>query len=210
MKIRKRFQICFAILFAFLFFPAKDIFALSSDAEVSLTVSQDFEVGKDDKGGNYTGNYEFRALDKNIPMPEQEDEEVYSFSLEGRQAEQVLHLSYKYEGTYHYQLLQTTKAQESYRYDKSCYFITVYIKSNESGQMLPQVIVQKDDGKKYGELKFHNSYQSSTQGGDFGYPAEQGNVKTGDDTNIFFYIISGAVALAVVILTLHIRKKSRL
>ena len=31
-------------------------------------------------------------------------------------------------------------------------------KNGENGKLVPQVIAEKNDGKKYGELMFYNSY----------------------------------------------------
>ena len=42
--------------------------------------------------------------------------------------------------------------------DRSSYIIAVYIKNGENGKLVPQVIAEKNDGKKYGELMFYNSY----------------------------------------------------
>ncbi|MTQ69437.1 hypothetical protein GMD08_10065 [[Ruminococcus] torques] len=43
-------------------------------------------------------------------------------------------------------------------YDRSSYIIAVYIKNGENGKLVPQVIAEKNDGKKCGELMFYNSY----------------------------------------------------
>ena len=48
--------------------------------------------------------------------------------------------------------------KENYTYDRSSYIIAVYIKNGENGKLVPQVIAEKNDGKKYGELMFYNSY----------------------------------------------------
>lgn len=48
--------------------------------------------------------------------------------------------------------------KENYTYDRSSYIIAVYIKNGENGKLVPQVIAEKNDGKKCGELMFYNSY----------------------------------------------------
>ena len=37
--------------------------------------------------------------------------------------------------------------------DRSSYIIADYIKNGEKGELVPQVIAEKNDGKKYGELQ---------------------------------------------------------
>lgn len=53
---------------------------------------------------------------------------------------------------------QNYEAKENYTYDRSSYIIAVYIKNGENGKLVPQVIAEKNDGKKCGELMFYNSY----------------------------------------------------
>lgn len=38
-----------------------------------------------------------------------------------------------------------------------------YVKNREDGQLIPQVIAKQEDGKKYGDLQFQNSYQGESQ-----------------------------------------------
>lgn len=52
----------------------------------------------------------------------------------------------------------TSESKENYTYDRSSYIIAVYIKNGENGKLVPQVIAEKNDGKKCGELMFYNSY----------------------------------------------------
>ena len=69
--MRKNKQILvFALLFSFLCFPVKQAFASAGMTEVRLTVKQSFVVENPVKEMDFTGNYEFRALDQEAPMPE--------------------------------------------------------------------------------------------------------------------------------------------
>lgn len=62
--------------------------------------------------------------------------------------------SYQTGHTWHFRYAP----KENYTYDRSSYIIAVYIKNGENGKLVPQVIAEKNDGKKYGELMFYNSY----------------------------------------------------
>lgn len=211
--MRKNRQIILlaALLFSFLCFPVNRVFAKSNIVEVPLTVKQKFEVKNPEKETDLTGSYEFRASDTDAPMPEKSKEDVYSFSMEGEQATHTITLQYSDTGVYHYQLVQTTKEKKNYQYDRSCYDIMVYVKSGEDGQLIPQVIAKKGDGKKCGDLQFQNFCQGESQNlSQSVNPNTPGTlskpVKTGDTSNIVVYFAIALGALAVIAALIY-RKK---
>lgn len=217
MKTRKIFPVLSVLLFCFFLFPSVCASASPTAANVSLTVKQNFETKNAGKETDLTGTYELYALDKNSPMPEQSEKDAYTFSLEGKQAETSLSFSYPTAGTYRYRLQQITADKEFYSYDKSLYDITVSIKKGQAGQLLAQVIVKNADGKKCGEICFNNSYRGKTtetfQETTPGTPGGQGSygqsapVKTGDGTDIWFYLIAGAGAFSVIAILLSCKKR---
>ncbi len=254
--MRKNKQILvFALLFSFLCFPVKQAFAAAGMTEVPLTVKQSFVVENPvkemDFTGNYefraldqeapmpentkngiysfslngeqvettfslqylkemdfTGNYEFRALDQEAPMPENTKNGIYSFSLNGEQVETTFSLQYLHAGVYHYQLDQTTAEKKGYQYDKSCYDITVYVKNGENGELIPQVVAEKGDGKKCGDLEFLNSYQGKKPGASAPSDPSKPNklVKTGDTTHIMAYVGIAAGSLFLILALVYFRK----
>lgn len=216
MRKSRRIVLLAALLFSFLCFPMDKVFAAANMAEVPLTVEQKFEVKNSKKEINLIGHYEFRALDENAPMPEKSEEEIYSFSMEGEQAEHRITLQYSHAGVYHYQLLQITEEKEHYQYDRSCYDIMVCVKNGEDGHLIPQVIAEKGDGKKYGDLQFQNSCLGEPQKPSRpvkpmnpGTPSKP--VKTGDTTNVavYFTLTMSALLLSVALLyrKKHYQKK---
>lgn len=158
MKKNRQILVLAALLFSFLCFPADKVLAASNVVEVPLTVKQNFEENSNEKGIDLTGTYEFRALDIGIPMPGDSDNDRHVFVLDGNNAEKMISLQFQHGGVYRYHLVQTSKDKENYTYDRSSYIIAVYIKNGENGKLVPQVIAEKNDGKKYGELMFYNSY----------------------------------------------------
>lgn len=209
--MRKKNRNCFCfmtLLFCFLCFSTDYVLAASNKAEVSLTIQQKFEVKNHEKDADLTGNYEIRALDQETPMPEDEKENLYSFSLNGVQAQTTISLKYVRAGVYCYQLSQSTKEKEGYQYDRSCYDITVYVKNGEGGQLIPQVIVEKEDGKKYGELEFKNAYQGKNPNST--KPVKPNHtdkpVKTGDLTDVVRYVFSAVGAMLLVTLLIGINR----
>lgn len=131
----------------------KNILMLTPDEREML-----LETLQESKGIDLTGTYEFRALDIGIPMPGDSDNDRHVFVLDGNNAEKMISLQFQHGGVYRYHLVQTSKDKENYTYDRSSYIIAVYIKNGENGKLVPQVIAEKNDGKKYGELMFYNSY----------------------------------------------------
>ena len=204
MKKNRHIFILVALLFSLLCFPADKVFAISCAVEVPLTVKQSFEHNSNEKGNNLTGTYEFSALDVGIPMPEDSNNERYDIILDGAEAEKMISLRFQHSGVYHYQLVQTSKDKENYSYDRSIYVITVYIKNGERGEIIPQVIAEKSDGKKYGELEFYNScVKESVNPSKPSKPSKP--VQTGDTTNAAIYVITAFSALLMGVTSKRIR-----
>lgn len=211
MRKSKRILILTALLFSFLCFPVNQVFASQNMAEVSLKVKQKFVVKNPVKEMDFTGNYEFCALDQEAPMPENAKDRRYAFSLNGEQAETKLSLQYAHAGVYRYQLKQTTEDKDKYQYDTSCYEITVYVKNGKNGKLTSQVIAEKGDGKKSGELEFQNSYQgNSSKPSNPPKPNTPSKpVKTGDTTQMMLYVTLAAGALLLIGALIWIRKHNQ-
>lgn len=211
MKKSKRIFALAALLFSFLSFPVSQVFAVSEMAEVPLTVKQSFVVKNPAKEMNFTGTYEFRTTDEEAPMPEGTKNGIYSFLLSGEQAETTIDLQYLHAGVYHYQLEQITAEKKGYQYDKSCYEITVYVKNSENGELVSEVVAEKGDGKKCGDLEFQNSYQGnppeSSEPSNSSKPNDPGKlVKTGDTTPVMAYVLLAAGALLLIAVLAYFRK----
>lgn len=213
--MRKNKQILvFVLLFSFLCFPVKQIFAAAYETEVPLTVKQSFEVKNPAEEMDFTGNYEFRALDQEAPMPENTKNGIYFFSLNGEQIETTFSLQYLHAGVYHYQLVQTTAEKERYQYDKNCYEITVYVKNGENGELVSEVVAEKGDGKKCGDLEFQNSYQGNPpESSEQSNPSKPDDpskpVKTGDTTPVLAYVGIAAGSLLLIATLAYFRKRNQ-
>ena len=205
MKKSKKAAVLLAMIFGFLCFPIGSIAAVAPVTEVPLSIKQSFETKNPAQVMDFTGEYEFRALDGEAPMPNDRKESKYVFSLDGVQAETTLHLRYAHAGVYHYQLVQLTKDKTYYQYDRSCYDITVYVENGKNEELIPQVIVQKEDGKKYGELVFQNIYKGKE------IEALQPNhsIGTGDKTDMGMYIFLAISMLLLLMVILFCKKKNR-
>lgn len=208
MRKNKYIFVVITLLFSCLCFPMDKVSAESSMAEVPLTVKQSFELKNAEKEVELTGKYELRALDVDAPMPNNTKDNLYSFLLEGEQAEATVSLQYLHGGVYHYQLLQTTKDKEPYQYDRSCYNIIVYVKNGEKGQLIPQVVAEKEDGNKYVELQFNNSYNGKTPESSKTLESK-GVVNTGDQTNLIAYVLVATSSLLLIILLAYPKRQNQ-
>ena len=211
MKKNRQILVLAALLFGFLCFPADKVLAASNVVEVPLTVKQNFEENSNEKGIDLTGTYEFRALDIGIPMPGDSDNDRHVFVLDGNNAEKMISLQFQHGGVYRYHLVQTSKDKENYTYDRSSYIIAVYIKNGENGKLVPQVIAEKNDGKKYGELMFYNSYNKKVDNPSKpskpSKPAEQ--VQTGDSTDIKLHVMIASVALMLIVMLGYFKRNNQ-
>lgn len=220
MRKNKRIFVLVALLFSFQFFSANQVLAKENAAEVPLTVKQSFEVKNPEKKIDLTGHYELRALEGEVPMPENTKENVYSFSLTGEKTEMIISLRYLHAGVYRYQLSQMIKEKEGYQYDKSCYEVTVYVENDANGTLIPQVIAEKEDGKKYGELEFQNSYlgkesemlkpeKPNKQENPEKQDRPKEAVKTGDTANVAGYMTAMLLAGSIAMLMMNRKWKRR-
>lgn len=208
MKKNRQILVLAALLFSFLCFPADKVLAASDVVEVPLTVKQNFEQNINEKGIDLTGTYEFRALDIGIPMPEDSNNGRHAFILDGNNVEKMISLQFQHGGVYRYQLVQTSKDKENYSYDRSSYIITVYIKNGENGKLIPQVIAEKNDGKKYAELIFYNSYNKKIHN-----PLKPSkptdSPQTGDSTDIKLYVMLASVALMLLVVLSYFERNNQ-
>lgn len=215
MKQMKRSISCvffFVLLWGGLLVPGKYV-AAGTVTEIALTVKQNFENKSNRQDGDFTGTYELHASEDHAPMPGSRDGKSYLFSLKGEEAEIKLHFSYKQTGTYHYQLIQTTKEKKGYGYDRSCYQITVSIQKGQGNQGIPQIVVEKEDGKKYGELSFLNTYEGSgeedpKEPGPGEGTGEREPVKTGDQSKLWYYGVLGIGAWVMMGLVCFLKKQA--
>lgn len=206
MKKNRHVFVLIALLFSLLCSPLDRVLATSTVAEVPFTIKQNFEYSNTQKEIDLTGTYEFCALEDNTPMPENSMNEKYDFILDGTNAKKTIVLQFQQGGVYRYQLVQTSKDKYNYTFDRSVYLITVYITNGDKGELIPQVIAEKNDGKKYGELEFYNSYTKDiSKTPNSSKPTDP--PRTGNVTNIKLNLAIALCSLLVIIMLLRSQKR---
>ena len=74
--------------------------------------------------------------------------------------------------------------------------------------MVPQVIAEKNDGKKYGELMFYNSYNKKVDNPSKpSKPGEQ--IQTGDRTDIKMYVMIASIALMLIVVLGYFKRNDQ-
>lgn len=204
--IRKKFNSHIALilfLFCFLVLTGNKVYASDKFLEVPLKVKQSFEVHKhSQKEIDLTGTYELHRLSESN---EDNNQDIFAFSMDGDKDEFTIPLRYSHAGIYRYELQQTTENKDNYSFDRSTYIVTVYVKNNESNQIIPQVIVENSNGEKCGEIAFCNCYSEKEQA-----PSSSKNnhlIKTGDQTNIEIWYFTGASALITIVLLASFKRR---
>ena len=134
----------------------RPVLAAERNTTVKIPVEQIFEANNS-VDADKTGSYVLIADQIQNPMPEGSNGRTFTWNMSGNSSTELI-MNVGQVGEYHYKLYQATENKENYTYDRSSYIIAVYIKNGENGKLVPQVIAEKNDGKKCGELMFYNSY----------------------------------------------------
>lgn len=202
----KRITILMILILNLMILSVNSVYASENSVEVPLYVKQNFEIHNTKVDSlNQIGTYELTSMSENIPMPNDKNG-TYIFSVNGLNKKIIIPINYSNSGIYKYNLKQTTKDDENYIYDRTNYIITVYIKNIENGQLVPEVIVEKGDGKKCSEINFTNYYK----GKEVSNSSEDNSINTGDEMNLAFWIIIGTSSIFMLVLILNKKKKINL
>ena len=106
-------------------------------------------------------------------LKEQVEKAILDFSLKEYSEEQIFDFcEYVFESNDSVWQFVKKKTQQWFSdmeylssIDRSSYIIAVYIKNGENGKLVPQVIAEKNDGKKYGELQQIKNFTKYTKRG---------------------------------------------
>lgn len=201
-KLLKK-NIAWIVLLLVLFINDK-VYASNNYVKVPLVVEQFFDLPEGtEKEVDLTSEYVLRGLSENATFPENNNQDRFSFKLNGKRKNITIPLEYMRAGIYYYELEQTTKDKENYIFDRQTYKITVYVKNGETDQLRAQVIVENQDGKKSGKIEFHNRYllksTSSSQ--------QNLEVKTGDEQKVYIWYLVASVSVCIILVMIVMKKK---
>lgn len=176
--------------------------AASREAVAKIPVSQTFEIKNQAPDGlNREFQYTLSCEDKDNPMPEGTSEGIYTFTLKDND-KKVIEITCEHAGVYYYNLKQQVSDKKNkFSYDETNYQVSVYVTNSADGGLDTQVIVKKPDGTKSAEANFYNCYTGDIQ--------SKGSsiVKTGDTQNLILWYSTAAIAVAVFMITVVIRRK---
>ena len=88
------------------------------------------------------------------------------------------------------------------------------MKNGENGELVSEVVAEKGDGKKCGDLEFQNSYQGNPpESSEPSHPSKPNDpgkpVKTGDTTPVMAYVLLAAGALLLIAVLAYFRKRNQ-
>lgn len=200
-------KILMAILvFSFVLFQNIGVYAAENVINIPLKVRQEFNISnKNSKEIDMSGKYELKAISENSPMPKESKNGSFVFNIDGNAKQFTIPLAYTHGGVYIYQIQQITQYKDNYIYDKNKYKIAVYIKNTENNTLTSQIIVENEKNEKCEEISFYNSYEQKNEINDIiKKPNVQNKIKinvpkTGDSTNIGFYILILAISFILLI-----------
>lgn len=171
------------------------IYAAEKDgAAVELSVHQ--TVYEEETSEELEGlfEYDLTALEEGSPMPDDSQNNIYSFSMSGTENRKIGPMIFSHGGIYRYEVKQNISGKkENYRYDETVYTVEVYVKNEEHG-LTAEVIVLNEAGSKCESIQFENTY---TVPGTEMTPAPFPNVtpgavpavRTGDTNSLGMYVI---------------------
>lgn len=135
------------------------IYAAEKDgAAVELSVHQ--TVYEEETSEELEGlfEYDLTALEEGSPMPDDSQNNIYSFSMSGTENRKIGPMIFSHGGIYRYEVKQNISGKkENYRYDETVYTVEVYVKNEEHG-LTAEVIVLNEAGSKCESIQFENTY----------------------------------------------------
>lgn len=177
------------------------IYAAEEDgAAVELSVHQTVygEEMSEESEGLFA--YDLTALEEGSPMPDDSQNKVYSFSMNGTENRKIGPIIFSHGGIYRYEVKQNISGKkENYRYDETVYMVEVYVKNEEHG-LTAEVIVMNEAGSKCESIQFENTYTvPGTEMTPAPFPTVTPGavpvVKTGDTNSLGMYVIMLGLAV---------------
>lgn len=139
------------------------------------------------------------ADDMDFPMPEGSENGVCQITIEGAGTGAFPQMIYDTPGIYTYTIIQKQGTNKSCTYDKTTYYLTVYVTNAENGNGLEStsVLYIDDINEKLDEIEFHNVYPTINPPVN---PPQQSQTitKTGDNTQTMMW--TGIMLICAVVL----------
>jgi len=138
------------------------------------------------------------AEEKGSPMPEGSTDGKKLITIEGEGESEFGVWSYTSPGIYHYTVSEENTGEAGYTYDSTVYIITDVVE-DEDGQLIVTRSITSSEKKQVDTCAFRNQYSQKgfgTGGSDGGYTS---SVKTGDSSNIVFWVTLLAIAVICVL-----------
>lgn len=185
--MRKR--IVFAFLLCVMAFIATAFSVNAAASPVSLQLEVRAELTGDTPTSPEPFTFVLEAVD-NAPMPE-----TNRITIVGEGKSSFPSISYTELETYAYTLREIDGKAEGYTYDDTIYDVTVQITVDDAGNLqVSQYVSEQGSNLKKDKIVFVNQYKSEDKS--TGNPTSgTDSVKTGDSTQLGFWLLVGVIAL---------------
>lgn len=204
-----------ALLVAVILLLGMQTSAYAESVTAHLPVEQTFSTNL--TGVDNVFHYVLRAEETGAPMPDGSVNGEYAFTLRGNTSID-LQFNASQVGTYHYTLTQDViDAEEWYEYDRRQYTVMLQVYVGSDGRLTSVLLIYNPAGEKVESAVFSNRYASPAPPADpisptspITPPGIGGNVQTGDENNLPFYLaMMAASALGMILLLVWARKKGK-
>lgn len=204
-----------ALLVAVILLLGMQTSAYAESVTAHLPVEQTFSTNL--TGVDNVFHYVLRADEPGAPMPDGSVNGEYAFTLRGNTSID-LQFNASQVGTYHYTLTQDViDAEEWYEYDRRQYTVMLQVYVGSDGRLTSVLLIYNPAGEKVETAVFSNRYAQPAPPADpisptspITPPGIGGNVQTGDENNLPFYLaMMAASALGMILLLVWARKKGK-
>lgn len=204
-----------ALLVAVILLLGMQTSAYAESVTAHLPVEQTFSTNL--TGVDNVFHYVLRAEETGAPMPDGSVNGEYAFTLRGNTSID-LQFNASQAGTYHYTLTQDViDAEEWYEYDRRQYTVMLQVYVGSDGRLTSVLLIYNPAGEKVETAVFSNRYAQPAPPADpisptspITPPGIGGNVQTGDENNLPFYLaMMAASALGMILLLVWARKKGK-
>lgn len=204
-----------ALLVAVILLLGMQTSAYAESVTAHLPVEQTFSTNL--TGVDNVFHYVLRAEETGAPMPDGSVNGEYAFTLRGNTSID-LQFNASQVGTYHYTLTQdVSDAEEWYEYDRRQYTVMLQVYVGSDGRLTSVLLIYNPAGEKVETAVFSNRYAQPAPPADpisptspITPPGIGGNVQTGDENNLPFYLaMMAASALGMILLLVWARKKGK-
>ena len=182
------------------------VFASEPVTEVKIPVEQVVEGEAQDQAAEFS--YVLTTNQNEAPMPKGSKEKQYVWSMKKKETAKII-IPITTDGTYHYQIYQTTEQKDAYECDQSHFDVSVEAFYNEANQLKTVTVVKNPKGEKTDQITFLNRLNKTEQSNKTSQSVAKEKVKTGDNSTIWGYILLLVISILYFVIFFYEKQKRK-